>query len=438
MLICERCGLESAGRGGDDRGGGRRGAAAAHLLDASYVVLPEAFSSRRTRGGAASSRLLSPPPPDLSVAGSIVHVNHAGLSERLRRLDKLQARARGDFDNGDDDDNDSSSSTSGLCLDCHLALLRLFELELSASKRDAAALRCYLEEEEGYCAAESDGGDNDAYMCMESNTGAHYLESDDDLPIHADPALVAALTAANREASAVAKELTRLADERRGLDVHERELWREFALLEQEHDEHTEETASQLRESRSAALEMKSMIQKRALHALFIFSENEGCPCINNCRLGRRADPRIRLTWDEICAAWGQAVLLLSCCGNALGISSPRWTLVPLSCAARLIEAGSEGQPPKVHVLTFGRGKKQQFEEDIAIDAFIRCSSDTLLAVRQRQAPDSQVPPYEQRGALLNHKGAAQLQSDKEWKAWLRCLSDNLHWVLLKTSERAG
>ncbi len=195
------------------------------------------------------------------------------------------------------------------------------------------------------------------------------------------------------------------------------------------------QTASFIREARHLALKTCALSRGSILRSLFTFSESGGLPCINGNRISRFPDEDISLSGAEVERAWAQAVLMLFVTGNMLdggeGTQDKKWRLVPLLTAARVIDLSES--PPAVHILSFsppsvGNG----VETDQAIHAFTQCACTIQLIALQKRRKEDNPPPHTfdaSTGAVTGMMATA-LSGPREWEGWLRCITDNLDWLI--------
>ncbi len=195
------------------------------------------------------------------------------------------------------------------------------------------------------------------------------------------------------------------------------------------------QTANFIHEARHLALKTGALSRGNLLQPLFTFSESGGLPCINGSRISRFPDKLTSLSGEELERAWAQAVLLLFVTGKTIdggeGTLDKKWRLVPLLTAARVIDLSET--PPAIHILSFSSPLDVNgVETDQGIHAFARCACAIQLLALEKRRKEDDPPPHAfdaSTGAIANML-ATSLRGPKEWEVWVRCIADNLDWLV--------
>ncbi len=195
------------------------------------------------------------------------------------------------------------------------------------------------------------------------------------------------------------------------------------------------QTASLIHDARHLALITGDLSCGSFIQSLFTLSESGGLPCINGSRISRFPDDDASLSGAEVERAWAQAVLLLFVTGKAIdggeGTLDKKWRLVPLLTAARVIDLSAT--PPVIHVLSFSPlSDVNGVKTDQALHAFARCACTIQLLALEKRRKEDKPPPcafHASTGAVAGLM-ATSLRGPKEWEVWLRCITNNLDWLI--------
>eukprot|EP00752_Nemacystus_decipiens_P008346 g7460.t1 len=301
-----------------------------------------------------------------------------------------------------------------------------------------------------------------------------------------------ALRIAEQTSVQLRTELRSLETQRGSLCARGSEAWAALSELAYATGVLGDECRELLQASREVAENAARLSERSALSDLFSIQHMDGFPSINGYRLGRAPDDKRRLHWNEINAAWGEAVLLVRCVSNAIDFRSRRFRLVPLNCASRVIElasgdngggipqegegrrrGGRENPEPSnssssaatsvvvvcAHDLfsTGGGGSSgstggtadERHRHLAAVRAFLACSAEAIAFLERRVlerrlegenkagaacvAWSSHVGdgvPYKQTEDAIGGVSISALKNRAAWKAWLCQLVKNLEWAV--------
>lgn len=135
------------------------------------------------------------------------------------------------------------------------------------------------------------------------------------------------IKAQNNEFKSVQKELQELV-------LDEQAFWKEANALEIKSLDFEEANAEVSQRMRVAEEELSLLNRINVLNEIFFISSENQFGTISGLRLGRLDSELV--SWDEINAAWGQCVLLLSTLARIKGFKSAQCNLYPLGSFSRI------------------------------------------------------------------------------------------------------
>lgn len=171
-----------------------------------------------------------------------------------------------------------------------------------------------------------------------------------------------------------------------------------------------------------------------------------GVGTINNLRLGRK--PEEMVDWEEINAAWGQSVLLLSTLAKKLNLTFSKYRPIPMGARAFIQQKDQGGVMYPLHgsqTVTFNHGTPHFYEFwgssasnsnsgfDNGLEAFLFCVSELCARAISLSATIS-LPYYIDKDkigtkqALKSIKTSANNESD--WSKALKYMLTNLKRIL--------
>jgi len=162
-------------------------------------------------------------------------------------------------------------------------------------------------------------------------------------------------------------------------------------------------------------------------------------PLINGLRLAHR--PKGNLKWQEINAAWAEAVKLLLFCGGTLEFTSAQFRVAPLTSCAKIIQITKEK-----HVHNLGR----EFESSAAADkagkeldrnmlqsirVFVVLMSQLFCHLKTEdryRSRDISPPPFSITQKSIGNIYIMNLKEndDKNWLALVFAIASNLKWLV--------
>lgn len=299
-----------------------------------------------------------PPSPDAMTAGGAGGGGGglgAGVSARLSQLELLFdfVEAEGEID-------------SPLCPQCSAMLRRDLEAAAAEAEADAdeyEAAVASLEAEQRACAEDSslDGtaGIEDAHVgdvgdamqrTHRTGSGASSSSSSGTSGVHSED--TSSDERWQRRVSRLRAQLKAVEEENAALDVAEKELdameeryWQEYndyMFMLQRH-KHSRDAVLARIESTSSALE--TLKQTNVFNDAFHIWHDGPYGTISGFRLGRFGQSAgggltssVPVEWDEINAAWGQCVLLLSTMASTCKFTFTTYRLVPMGSYSKVID----------------------------------------------------------------------------------------------------
>ncbi|KAL4458034.1 hypothetical protein ABPG75_012899 [Micractinium tetrahymenae] len=297
----------STGRGQPAAHAGGPTTAAGRRLDESFVVLPGG-------PGAAQSALLEGGP-----GGSGGSSGGSGSSavQRIPFDAKLRALARV-FEAA----SEATKVDFPLCAECAAEVHRELEAQLAELQQEVAAYEAALSR------LEAEG----PRPLEERAFQARLAEAEAEAQRERDR-----LAAAERELAAAHAELARVQARSAELSGQEERHWQafnEFQLRLAEHLDERDALAHRLEASSAALAALK---RTTVIADTFRIWFDGSCGTISGLRLGRTAQQAVE--WEEINAAWGQAVLLLATLAKACGVRFRAYRLLPQGSYPQVADA---------------------------------------------------------------------------------------------------
>eukprot|EP00210_Caulerpa_lentillifera_P004231 g4036.t1 len=155
----------------------------------------------------------------------------------------------------------------------------------------------------------------------------------------------------------------------RELDELEESYWHTFNDFSLNTQYHMDDKAALMNKINSTAEKLDSLRQTNVFMDVFRIDHDGPFGTISGFRLGKTPD--ISVDWDEINAAWGQAVLLLYTMANLCNFTFSNYKLVPMGSKPKIIEG--TGPDRKVHELYGPVSKVWGFHYNKAMCCFLAC-----------------------------------------------------------------
>mmetsp|Transcript_8755 Transcript_8755/g.16594 ORF Transcript_8755/g.16594 Transcript_8755/m.16594 type:complete len:507 (-) Transcript_8755:318-1838(-) len=244
--------------------------------------------------------------------------------------------------------------------------------------------------------------------------------------------------ALERELLAAQRVASHLAAAAADLDVLEDRYWHDFNAYVQDLRVLAEERdAAKVKADRSAQ-RLQLLRLSNVYDDVFRIWHQGPFGTISGFRLGRV--PEFPVEWDEINAAWGQAVMLLHAMAQSVSLQFSRYRLLPMGSHSRIAD--------KQGVLDlFGPvSKLWSGAYDRAMMAFLACLQEFGEFARQRDVQEGRNPPFQFPFAIDGDRVGQQsikmpfVGQDARWtqalKLMLADLKVGLQWVVRREATR--
>jgi beclin 1 len=398
-------------------------------MDESFVVLPT-----MTRALLPPPSSSSPPPLAPSTSSS------STVDAKLRALTALFEAA-----------STSSGADHPLCLDCSARLRD----ELLLQEREAK------EEARGYEAALARLGRRQQRGQQQPREETQEQEDDEEqhraqpppppqppTPPAAFEAELAALRdrerAAHRRAEDLSSRLATLraelahleATDAADLELHAQAYWRDAAATQAALDHHVSERDALLARTERASQRLAVLRGTSALNDACRIWHEGPFGTIGGFRLGRT--PEQPVPWDEINAAWGLAVLLLSAMSRSARVTfSGARRLLPLGSRARVADARG------THDLFGPVSRLWTAPYDRAMAAYVGCLAEFGEFARARDLAEGRDPPFEfpfavdgSAATVGGHSVRLALNKEARWTRALKLMLADLKVALQWAARR--
>jgi len=240
------------------------------------------------------------------------------------------------------------------------------------------------------------------------------------------------LQAVEAERRECAKHMARLDAEERQLAAEEENYWMMFKEFQHEYNLHVSERESLDLRYVHASDQLERLKKTNVFNDTFHIWAEGPFGTINNFRLGRL--PTVQVEWNEINAAWGQAVLLLHTMATKLEFTFQKYRLVPLGSHSK-IERSDNGQSLELWV-SGGIKVFWATRYDQAMVAFLHCLQQFKEFI---ESQDSRfVLPYkitrDRSGerCFIGDKSIKKqpANSDEDWTRACKYMLTNLKWCI--------
>lgn len=198
-----------------------------------------------------------------------------------------------------------------LCEECTDSLLEQLDIQLALTEADSQNYQRCLETGE--------------LATSEDETAALRAELRD-LELE-EARLVQELEDVDRNNARAAAHLEAAQAEAAELDQQERQHYRDYSALKWQQLELLDQLGHVENQLQYARVQMDRLKEINCFTATFEIWVEGPLGVINNFRLGRL--PTVRVGWNEINTAWGQAALLLLALANTIGLQFQRYRLIP-------------------------------------------------------------------------------------------------------------
>ncbi|GBF96056.1 beclin [Raphidocelis subcapitata] len=322
-----------------------------------------------------------------------------------------------------------ASSATGvdhpLCLDCAVQLREEVEAQVRAARSEIAAYSRALAELEQDAALPMGEAEFQAQLsALRAEEGAARV---------AEAELTAQLEVARREGAALAA----VADDVAAL---EERYWHGLNDYSAMLGAHISERDSLLTRIEAASARLALLKGTNVLNDVFRIWHDGPFGTINGCRLGRT--PEVPVEWDEINAAWGQAVLLLHTMAQSCQITFSSYRLLPMGSHPRVADRRGTYD-------LFGPVSKlwaQSYDRAMAI--YLACLREFGDFARARDIAESRSPAFEfpfpiDADKVGNYSVKLFMQTkDAKWtkalKLMLADLKVSLQWMVRREARQAA
>jgi beclin 1 len=395
-------------------------------MDESFVVLPTTTAAAAAAARAASRAPPQPttstlPPPDPRPTSPSLK---GGMDAKLRALTALFEAA-----------STSSGADHPLCLDCSARLREELERQASEAEEDARAYEDALERlgrrREGAGTTSTSG------PTTPTATSAAQFEAElAALARREQKARERGAALAARLASAREALLSLELNDASTVDAASLQYWQDASATQAALDHHVSERDALLAKTERATQRLAALRATSALNDACRIWHEGPFGTIGGFRLGRT--PEHPVPWDEINAAWGLAVLLLS--------AMARSARVTFTGARRLLPLGSRAR------VADGRGTHDLFGPvsrlwtapyDRAMAAYVGCLAEFGEFARARDLAEGRDPPFEfpfavdgAAGTVGGHSVRLALNKEARWTRALKLMLADLKVALQWAARR--
>lgn len=165
---------------------------------------------------------------------------------------------------------------------------------------------------------------------------------------------------------------------------------------------------------------------------------------INELRLGIKDDKSI--SWNEINAALGHIVLLLSVCIRMLKINIPEYILVPMGSTSRIERIEKDRNEPTkkskkvLNLFSIGEFSLGRFFTHNKLDAGMLALLDVVRRIAQeleKISPENELPFKMSKDKIAGHNICPSArQSNEDWTEACKYLLTNIKWILTLSMGR--
>lgn len=371
-------------------------------IDESFIVLDDKRPPMPNRGleesfvvlGSASLLRQGPTTPQNS-AGA------AGLDAKLQALAQLFELA-----------STQTRVDHPLCLDCATQLKDEVDSQIQETEREIAAYSAAvgrLEKQPLHALSQSQFDDEMEHARREEEAERQNASN------------------VEEELSLVQQQLEELKGVSLEVDALEERYWHEFNDFHMRLKFHIEERDSLLNKIDRASQRLQLLKSTNVYNDAFKIGHDGSFGTISGFRLGRT--PEVHVEWDEINAAWGQAVLLLHTMAQACKLNFAGYRLLPMGSHPRIAHKAS------TYDLFGPVNKLWSANYDRAMVCYLACLREFGDFARARDVAAARNPfefPFPIEGDKVgNQTIKLTLNKDARWTKALKFLLANLK-VLLK------
>ncbi|GMH38161.1 hypothetical protein BSKO_06045 [Bryopsis sp. KO-2023] len=249
-----------------------------------------------------------------------------------------------------------------------------------------------------------------------------------------------------REAEKELAQLEAIAEE---MDELEERYWHDFNDYHLQLQAHVEEKAALVKKSNQAKERLDWLKQLNVYSDAFKISHDGPFGAISGFRMGRTSD--IKVDWDEINCAWGQAVLLLHTMAQACGCTFSNYHLVPLGSRPKIIEKEQKGGDGKSYELFGPVPKLFCWSYDGGMVCYLACLKEFADFAHQKDLAEGKeetfLLPFSIEGDKVNNMTIkSAFNTSAKWTKALKYMLANLHacmtwlveWEARQSRRRQG
>jgi len=213
------------------------------------------------------------------------------------------------------------------------------------------------------------------------------------------------------------------------LDRTERDYWRRFNHFNFELDAHLEEKAGLVSKIEGACAQLELLKRTNIYNDVFHIWHDGPFGTINSFRLGKTS--KIQVEWDEINAAWGQAVLLLHTMASSCDeFEFSQNRLIPMGSYPKVSDGKStyDLYGPVTQFLTANYDK--------AMCIFLQCLQEFAVYAKQYDIAHQTKPPFQlpykiEGDKICSHTIRLRFNMNDKWTKALKYLLANLKVTLV-------
>eukprot|EP00877_Chromochloris_zofingiensis_P002894 jgi/Chrzof1/12605/Cz07g00210.t1 len=300
-----------------------------------------------------------------------------------------------------------------LCLDCAAQLKEEVEAQVAETEREIAAY-------------------SEALARLEAEPAQTLIEEDFEQEmsqIAADTDAMRQRTAAlEAELAAVARDTAALEAVAADMDAKEERYWHEFNEYQLALTAHVKERDALLNRIDRGNQRLQLLKSTNVLNDAFRIWHDGAFGTISGFRLGRT--PEVHVEWDEINAAWGQAVLLLHTMAQSCKLNFSAYRLLPMGSHPRVADKRS------TYDLFGPVNKLWSANYDKAMVCYLACLKEFGDFARARDVSEGKQQPFEFPFPVEGDKVGnytiklSMLNKDVKWTKALKLMLANLKVAL--------
>eukprot|EP01134_Creolimax_fragrantissima_P003767 CFRG3767T1 len=302
-----------------------------------------------------------------------------------------------------------------LCTECADQLVHVLQARVDESKEEEAMYRDFVD---------SHYSDENEIVVQAAKDKEALIEYENE-----EKELIAQLEAMAEKRATTRAELMKLTAEREELKTEEKRFWKDISEVTRQISDFVQSSAQVQTNHKHVTQTLERLKRTNIYNDAFHIWADGQFGTINGLRMGRTI--QIQVPWDEINAAWGQAVLLLETLAKHIGLVFSKYKLCPQGSHSR-IEKIENGQHLELW-LSSGLQVFRTSYYDQGMVAFLFCLSE--LSKRIEELDERFKLPYEQKQGQKDKIGGASIKrglpnTDEKWTKACKYTLTNLKWCL--------